>query len=70
MKPLHLRLMAWAKRMADEGDDDCAWWVQKMVAQEQKAGRKPRGESKVKVRLAKTGQEAFVPRRMIDGKDE
>jgi len=69
MKPLHIRLTAWAKRMAEEGDEDCAWWVQQHIAQEQKAGRKPRGEPKKKVKLARGGGEAWIPARMI-GEDE
>ena len=65
MKAIHQRLMAWAVRMSAEGDTECAWWVNKMIALEQKKQRKPRGIPKKKVRL-KGGQTAWVPKKLID----
>ena len=69
-KKRQMRLMIWAKRMADEGDEDCAWWVQKHIADEQRAARRPRGEAKKKVKMKASGAVIWVPARMIEESKE
>ena len=60
MKQLHSDLMALAQVQRDLGREDICKWIMKHVAVEQKAGRRHRGEAKVKVRLAQTGQWAWI----------
>jgi len=62
---LHLRLSALAQQLRERGEEDLCQWIQKWIAYEQQAARKPRGEPKKKVMLAKTGQVAWIPTRTI-----
>jgi len=60
VKPLHLDLMTLAQAQRELGREDICKWIVKHVAIEQQAGRRRRGEARVKVRLARTGQWAWI----------
>jgi len=70
MTDLHLRLSALAQQLRERGDEDLCQWIQKWIAYEQQAARKPQGERKKKVKLAKTGQVAWIPARTIKESEE
>jgi len=63
---LHRELMALALQMRQQGREEICFWIMKHVAAEQKAGKRRRGEPKVKVVLGGTGREAFVPKRLVE----
>ncbi len=64
MKPLHLRLSALAQELRERGEEDLCQWIQRHIAAEQQAARKPHGEAKKKVRMKASGAVIWVPARM------
>jgi len=63
---LHRRLMALALELTRRGDEDLAAWIQKHVAEEQRAAKRRPERRGVKVRLASSGQRAVLPLAMVN----
>jgi len=70
MTNLHLRLSALAQELRNRGEEDLCQWIQKWIAHEQRAAKKPRGEPMKKVRLEMSGTPIYVPTRMIKESEE
>lgn len=68
-RKLHLDLMALANEQRQAGRQDICQWIMKHIAQEQAASRRRRGEARMKVRLAKTGGPAWIPKRLVEEED-
>lgn len=58
---LHLRLMRVAFDLQKRGEEDLAAWIQKHIADEQRAASRRPSRRGMKVRLARSGGPAFLP---------
>jgi hypothetical protein len=56
--------------MRERGRDDVCQWIVKHVAEEQRAAKRRGGEPRVKVRLERSGSEAWVPKAMVESTEE
>ncbi len=67
---LHRELMTLAQRMREEGREDLCQWIMRHVAEEQRASKRRVREPKVPVMLTRTGQRAWVPKRLVEEAEE
>ena len=58
---LHRRLMVLALELTKRGDEHLAAWIQKHIAEEQRAAKRRPSKRRVKVRLASTERSAVLP---------
>ena len=70
MTSLHLRVSTLAQELRERGEEDLCQWIQKHIANEQQAARRPRGEAKKKVKMKASGAVIWVPARMIEESKE
>ena len=70
MTNLHRRLSVIAQELRERGEEDLCQWVQKHIADEQRAAKRPRGEAKKKATLKASGAVIWVPARMIEESKE